>query len=119
MDRCDPVRVGNQRPGVNRPGARDVNRTDFSKFPVISGSLPGLRQQVPHPRSTASPLRKGCQVAQTTEEHRSHPGKQQRADLETAKVIRTAKTDDDCDRAENYTDDPAKSTHPEQQLIHR
>src|SRR5208282_836054 len=69
--------------------------------------------------STPSPLRKRCQVAQATEEHRSHPGKQQSADLEAAKGKRTAKTHNDRDRAENYADDPANPTRPEQQLIHR
>jgi hypothetical protein len=64
--------------------------------------------------STASPLRKKCQVAYASEEHRSHPCKQQSADLEAAKVKRTAKTHDDRDRAENDADDPANPAHPEQ-----
>jgi hypothetical protein len=65
-----------------------------------------------------SPLRKKCQVAYATEEHRSHPGEQQSADLEAAKVKRTAQSHNDRDGAQNYADDPANPTHPVQQLSH-
>src|SRR5207248_693531 len=68
--------------------------------------------------STAVPFGERCQVTQAPQEHRRHPRKEQGADLEPAKVKLTAKTRNDRERAENYADDPANPTHPEQQLSH-
>src|SRR6266571_6983236 len=68
--------------------------------------------------SSVWPLRNGGEIAQAACEHRRHPDKQQRADLEADEVVYPAKTRQYGDCAHDHTDDRAQPTDPKQQICH-